>query len=348
MGGVALGQIDIADSVIHLVEVVLILVAGCHALQTTDHLLGLTGCHHLGHSNAGVEFYLVGRILGHHLLIGFVGFLFMTKFRLQLAEQVVLAGFLAFAHLVLDDLAQIRNSLRVVARVDVVVGHGVIPLLLCAPVDAVAAHVANDVLGIVYPVLLDVALCQPSAGTAVDGGLRLVEAAHIIERRGGLVEGTLVELRASHEQPRFPKEGIILLPRQPLQVTLGLAALLVPFWFVLDAVQLNSLLTFLDSLLEVALAQLLRLLVADSIKGNQLRKVILVAVFLLQRAVDIGQRTIIVSIITGIERVPPSALRSVLLRRTTCHQSCQDQQQEHPYVVRPFNCFLLFRWGFLT
>jgi hypothetical protein len=40
--------------------------------------------------------------------------------------------------------------------------------------------------------------------------------------------------------------------------------------------------------------------------------------------------------------VPPTALRSILLRRTSCHQSCQNQQQEQPYGIFLLNLSLLF------
>ena len=306
MGGVALSEIDVTNGVIYLVQVVLVLIRCCHALQAADHLLCLARCHHFRHCDAGIELHLVRRVLCNHLLIGFIGLLLVSELRLQLSEQEVFAGLLALTHLVLDDLAQIGNGLCIVAGVDVVVGERVVPFLLGAPVD----------------------------GVAVDGGLRGVEAAHVVEGGGGFVEGTLVELRAAHEHPCLPEERVILLSRQPLQVALRLAALLVPFWLMLDAMQLDGLLTFLDGLLVVSLADLLRLLVANGVEGNDLGEVILVAVFLFQRGVDVGKSAVVVSIISSIERVPPTALR--------CHQSCQNQQQEQPYGIFLLNLSLLF------
>ena len=76
----------------------------------------------------------------------------------------------------------------------VVVGVGVVPVLGSAVVDGVAAHVADDVLSIVQPVELRVALGKPGTGYAVLHGLRLVELAHIGKGGGGLVEGTFLEL----------------------------------------------------------------------------------------------------------------------------------------------------------
>ena len=342
MGGVALSEIDVTNGVIYLVQVVLVLIRCCHALQAADHLLCLARCHHLRHCDAGIELHLVRRVLGYHLLIGFIGLLLVSELRLQLSEQEVFASLLALTHLVLDDLAQIGNGLCIVAGVDVVVGERVVPFLLGAPVNGVAAHVADDVLGIVDPVLLNIALGKPGACPTVDGGLRGVEATHVVEGGGGFVEGTLVELRAAHEHPCLPEERVVFLSRQPLQVALRLAALLVPFRLMLDAMQLNGLLTFLDGFLVVSLANLLRLLVANGVEGNDFGEVILVAVFLFQRGVDVGKSAVVVSIISSIERVPPTALRSILLRRTSCHQSCQNQQQEQPYGIFLLNLSLLF------
>ena len=42
----------------------------------------------------------------------------------------------------------------VVVAIDVVVGHGAVPVVLCPVVNGVAVHVADDVLGVIEPVLL--------------------------------------------------------------------------------------------------------------------------------------------------------------------------------------------------
>ena len=79
------------------------------------------------------------------------------------------------------NLSQILCRILHIADVEVVVGVGIVPFLLRTPVNGIALHIADYVLGIVYPVLLDIALCQPCASLSVDGGLCFVEAAHIGE-----------------------------------------------------------------------------------------------------------------------------------------------------------------------
>ena len=93
-----------------------------------------------------------------------------------------------------DDLLQIRDSLLIVARVYIIIRIRVVPFLLCAPIDRVAAHIADNVLGLVLPTRLDIALDQPCLRPMINGGLGGIEATHI--RKGGdsLLEVALMEL----------------------------------------------------------------------------------------------------------------------------------------------------------
>ena len=197
---------------------------------------------------------------------------------------------------------------------DIIVGKGIVPLLAGPPVDAVAAHLADDILGIVNPVLLDIALGQPSSRLAVDGRLCGIEAAHIGEGRGSLVERTLMKLRASHQHPCFPEEGVVFLPVEPFDVFLR-SFVLLEFRTALDAVQLDGFLALLDGSLVVAFAQLASLFVAHGIERNHLCEVVLDAILLFDGGIDIGQRAIIIGIIFSEERVPPSRLCRILLGR---------------------------------
>ena len=202
--GVLLKQIDVAHGVIYLVEVVLVVVRGGHALQPADGFLRAGRGHHFRHGDAGVESQFIGWVLAQHALVCLVCLVAQPQFCLELTQEKPFPGALLLAHLVLDDLAQVGDGLLVFSGVDVVVGVGVVPLLHGAPVERVAAHVAYDILRVVEPVLLDVAFCEPGACLPVDGRLRLVEAAHVVEGGGRLVESSLVKLRAAHEHPRLP------------------------------------------------------------------------------------------------------------------------------------------------
>ena len=279
----------------------------------TDGLLGLAGCHHLGHGDAGVEGKLIRGVLGYDLLVGFVGEVAVAEGCLHLSHEKPLAGALLLAHLMLDDLAQIGDGLLILSGVDIIVGIGVVPLLFGMVVDGVAAHVANHVLGIVEPVLFDVAFGEPGACLAVDGGLGLIETAHVGESGCCLIEGTFMELRASHQHPCFPQHGIVFSAVEPLDITGSLSAALCPFGTLVDAVELDGLLTLLNGSVEIAGTELLTLFVANRIEGDNLRVIVLVAVFLLQRPVDIGECAVVVGVVPCGERLPETASRRVLL-----------------------------------
>ena len=279
--GVALCEVYVADGVVHLVEIFLVLVRACHTLQPAYHLLRLTYGHHLRHADACVELQLVGWVELRHVLERLHRLHVVAQRCLHLSHEEPLACALLASHLVLDDVAQVGNSFLVFARVYVVVGVGVVPLLACRPVDGVALHVAYHVLGIVEPTLLDVAFGEPCPRLGVDGWLRLIQSAHVVERGSSLVERSLVELRASHEQPRFPKERVVLAAREPLQVLRRLLALLRPLRSALYAVQFDGLLTLLDGAVVVRLAYLSAVLVAHGVERNKLCEVVLVAFLLL-------------------------------------------------------------------
>ena len=282
VGGVVLRHIDIAHGVVHLVQILLIVVAGGHALQARYHLLAVALGGHLGHGDTGVEGQLVGRVLLEHLAVGFVGLVLPAQLGQELPHEEPFAGPLLAAHLMLDHLAQVGDGLLVLMGVDMVVGVGVVPFFPRVPVDRVALHVAHHVFGVVEPFLLYVALGQPGACLAVNGGLRLVEAAHVVEGGGGLVESTFVELGASHQHPGFPHEGVVFLSVQPFYVLGRLAAVLGPLGFFLYAVQLDDFLALLDGFVEVARPQCAAFLIAHGVEGYYFGVVVLVAVLLVE------------------------------------------------------------------
>ena len=198
VSGVALQQVDIAHGIIHLVEILRILIRTGHRLQPADHLLRVTSGHHLAHGDAGIELQLVRRIHAHHAAEGLVGIVALSKGCIQLTQQEVFTSLLLAAHLVLDGFLQVGNGFLEALRVDVVRGVGIVPLLHGTPVHRVALHLIDYVLGIVDPVLLNIAFGQPCTGFTVDGRLGVIEACHIGKGRGSLGELSAMELRASH------------------------------------------------------------------------------------------------------------------------------------------------------
>ena len=93
----------------------------------------------------------------------------------------------------------------------------------------------------------------------------------------------------------------------------------------------DGFLALLDGTVEVRLAEISAVLVAYGIEGEHLCIVVLVALFFLQRAIYIGKCAIIIGIVSCVEGMPPSALRSILLRRASgeTHQGNHSDESEN-------------------
>ena len=76
--GISLVEIDVADGVIHLVEVFFVVVGCSHSLQLANHLLGIVSCQHLGHGDAGVKLQFVRWIEPDYMLEGSISLLLVA------------------------------------------------------------------------------------------------------------------------------------------------------------------------------------------------------------------------------------------------------------------------------
>ena len=303
-GRVFLHEVDVAHGVVDLVQVVLVVVVGSHAPQLPDHLGTVALGHHFRLCYAGVEVQLVGRVLCTHFSVGPVGLLFVAERGLYLSQQEVFACLLRLPLLVSDDFPEVGQGLLVLSVLDVIVGIGGIPVAHAVVVYGVAAHVANDVLGVVEPAQLRIALGQPGPGQRILHGLRLVEPGHVAEGGGGLVEIAFLELCLAHQQPRLPQEGVVLLAPEPFPVAGRLPSAFVPLGAALDGVQLDGLLHLFHGQAELSFAYVAALLVANGVEGNHLGVVVLVALLFLQRAFDESLRAVEVGVVAGGERLP--------------------------------------------
>ena len=191
---VLLHHVDITHGVIHLVEVILVIVVGSHTFQAADHCFGIALGHYLCLGDAGIELQFVGRVTADGLCKGMLCLGTIAQLLLYLSHEEPLAGLLLVSALMLDYFAQVWHRLLVVLRPDIVVCIGVVPVLHCPEVHRVAAHIADDVLGIVEPFQFSIALCEPGSGHTALHGLCLVEACHITECGCCFVEVAFLEL----------------------------------------------------------------------------------------------------------------------------------------------------------
>ena len=330
--GVALRQIHVADGVIHLIQILLVIIVARHPSQFAELLLAALW-HHLCLGDAGIKLQLVGRVVPDHVLIGLVGFLAVPQQGLDLSHQIPLPGALHATPFMTDHLPQIRHRLLIVALGDIIVRIGVIPVLHRPEIHRVAAHVSDHVLSVVQPAQLRIALGEPCSGESVLQGLGVVESGHIGEGGSGLLEGTLLELRLTQQQPRSPEEGVILPAPQPLTILGGLSAVFVPLRLHLDAMLADGLLALLDGTVVEALADLATLPFAHRVEGQHLREVVLMAFLLLQVTLDEGLRTVEIGVIARIKRVPSARADGVFLGRTADGGCCEDCDQ--CYVPSP-------------
>ncbi len=218
LNGILLRHVDISDSIVNLVEILLVVVVSRHTLQFTHHLFPLTARHNLSHGDTGVKFQLVGRVLPDNPLICLVSLKPVAEHRLQLSHDIPFACPLLPSTFMADNLTQIRHRLGISPGFDIIVGISIIPVFHCPPVHGVAAHLVHHVLSIIKPVLLSITSCEPSPCLAVDSRLSGIQPAHICESRGSLVEVTLHKLRASHQEPRLPEKRVVFLTVKPFDI----------------------------------------------------------------------------------------------------------------------------------
>ena len=249
---------------------------------------------------------LVGGIECNHLFESLVGLCGLFLLREQLPQEKPLARFLFAPHLVFDDALQIDDGLLRVARVQIVVGIGVVPFFLCLPVHGVARHVAQHLFGIIAPTGLNIAFGQPGLCPLIDGGLRGIEAAHVGKGGDGIFEIAFEELRTSHQEPHLPHRGVIFPSVKPLNIFGRFAAVFVPNGVAFDAVQANSFLTFGNGEVVMGLSYGATLFVADGIERQLFGEMVVIAILFFQRSVDIGHRGVVVDIIFRVKRLPPS------------------------------------------
>ena len=268
----------------------------------------------------------------YHAFERLISLFVMPKGGFELSHEIPFAGFLLTAHLMLDNFTQIRYGLFILTRVDIIIGISVIPFLTRAPMQRIAVHLGYNVLGIVKPILLDIAFRQPCPRPTVYRRLGGIKTAHVRERRRGFVERAFHKLRTPHQQPRLPQEWIIFPAVKPLYVFICFLPTFRPLRPPFYAVKTDCLLAFLYGAVEIGSPEVAAVSVPDGIKRQHLCEIILVAGFFLKRAVDVCQRTIIISIITGVERMPPTALRRILLGRTAYGRHYENDSQQGNYM----------------
>ena len=107
--------------------------------------------------------------------------------------------------------------------------------------------------------------------------------------------------------------------------------------------QLYGFLAFFYCTVEISRSQFTATLIANGIKGNHFGEIVLIAFFLLKRTVNVCKSSVIISIITCVERVPPTALCSVLLGRTAYSHHDDNYSQYGNYMFCELDMHIVFK-----
>ena len=330
--GVASAHVDVADSHVDLVEVILVFVALGHASEHTEHLLPTRRRQHFSLTDAGGKLQLVGRVGGGHAAELAVGFVVPTRLGEQLPQQVAHAGALVTVALRVDHLLEGWDGLLRAVALDQKVGIDAVVILPIGGGESVLLEPFEGRLRLVEPAHLGVA-----AGAAdVRRGhyLRLggVVAGDVGVGGCGLEEVAVVELPLGHQHPAMLQEGVVL-----LAVLHGhLAGVALPTrladGLLLNRMLLDGLVTLQDGAVEGSAGRLFLFRQrADGVHKDALGVVLAVAVLHdLQLFVE-GCFAVEIGVVARRERVPAACARRVLFG-AACHGG-QQQGEANDGVI---------------
>ena len=181
MRGVFLGEVDITDGVVHLVEIFLVLWVARHGLELTDHTLAVGSRHDLRHFDPRVESQFVRRVLPRHLLECLVCLCVVARGMVELSKEEVHTGFLIGSLRFTYGVFEIGNCLGVLFLSDLAVSQNGVPDRKQALRNAVACSSAEQVFRVVIPLQLSITLGLENPCLCDDVGLAEVESLNICE-----------------------------------------------------------------------------------------------------------------------------------------------------------------------
>ena len=347
MCGIFIAEVDVAHGIIDLVEVVLVLVALGHPLQSCNHLTELTLMHHLCLHDACIEGYFVGRIGTYHLGECLVCHRVAPRLVIELCKQEVEAGLGKFASCCLDGILQIGNGFVVLAREDIVCSLGIIHFLLSLAGDAVSSHLVQKVFSIVRPIQCNIASSQFCLGDRHDVGLRTIQPDGVVICGCCFEELSFLELSITHHEPCVVHVRIELLAGEELLLLFRTFLVAFEYRTLLDAVHLDGFLALRDGRLEVALSQVCCRLIGTDIHGKYLVEVVLMAFVLCFAAFEIGHFTVVERIEMCGQGMVGTCGRCVLLCGAGHEQGEQHDGAHHAAAVKmyygcPFTHTLLY------
>ena len=339
LGGVAAAEVEVADGVVNLVEVLLVAVVARHASQGL-HLAGDVGAaEHLALADAGVELRAVGCRRGRGgASEGLVSLLLVAGALVYLAQEEGQTRFLCCRPVACRRLEE-GCGLGVLLLADV--QHRpvkVVEVLQVFVGEVLLFYAYENLLGLVKPVHGQVGAGLPQLRLGDGGGQPAEVAAGVEEGGAGAEEVAVHVLAAAHHQPVVVQKRVVLLALHPLFVlgVVGLAALAGGLFG--DRAQLDGLLRLLYRAGEVAVG-LRRLLVALGLGGvgeHQTGVVVLVALLHLVQRLAVVFVAVVVDVVFGDEGRVLARHGGVALARVAARERRTQQRSQHQYHKRVF------------
>ena len=328
--GVIAAQVQVADGVVNLVEIVLVTVVTRHVAQRAHLALDVVAVVHGTLLDAGVKLGAVTRtVAAAGFLKGAIGHLLVARLLVELAQeelQTHLLGALGGLH----GLAKVRHRLGILLLLDVVVGKGQVGQAADALVlDVLGVNVCQHVVGLGGPSHGAVTQRFPHLGLLHQGGLPLEVARDVTERGSGIQEVAFHIFRLGQQVPAVVHEGVVLLALHPLAVLLVVVLAAFLLGLALDRVQRDGLLHLLDGAVKRA-AGLGRLGVAQCLgrmDKHVLRVVVLVVLLHGFDLLVVVGLAMVVHVVACVHGLPESATGGVFLRAAGMQHDDQRHQQ---------------------
>ena len=326
VGGVATCEVEVANGIVNLVEVFLVAVVACHALEGFYLAVDIAALEHGTLLDAGIELSAVGRTAAASCtLVGLVGFLFLPYLVIELSQEEVQANLLSTAAAV-DGFLKERHGLSIHFTLDIIVGKGKVGKLLQPLVlNLAGVYVGKHVVGLGGPVHSAVTQGLPNLGFEHQVGFPREVSSNVVESGRRAQEVAFHVLRLSHEVPCIVDEWVILLALEPFLVLRVIALARFALGFFLYGVQRDGLLHLLDGAVKVGggLCGLGIVIGLGGMNKELCRVVVLILVFQLLDLLAIVLLAVVVHIVAGVHRMPKTATGSVLLGAARREDRCR-------------------------
>ena len=310
-------HIEVADGIVHLVEVFLIAVVARHVLQRAHFRFNVSALKHCALLDACIEFGAIGRAaVTAGALKCLVSQLLFARRLIELSQQEIEPHLLCAAG-ALNCLRQIGDGLCMLIRFDIEIGECQIGKRAYASIgDLVDMHVREHIVGFGGPLHRAITERFPNLAFQHQLGFPREMACNVVESGGRSQEIALHIFRFCQHIPRIVDKGVVFLPLEVFFIFLVVGFARFFGGFLFDRVQCNSLLHLFDGAVETArwLRRFGEIACFGRVDEKVLCVVVLIVVFQHFNLLFVVGHPIVVHIVARGEGLPKARHRRVLLR----------------------------------